>query len=150
MFRSALLLCVVACLLENSVLGRPSDDVTNDPAQSSALSKQEIGPSDEELKESQKTEMQHHSNGEGLPSFNAEMYDEAPLSIREQINEANYMIGHHENKQRVRRSTRVKRGQADCDRYCRRMGRVGYCEVVDSRYYSGLCGGYGRNCNCNW
>jgi len=130
MFRSALLLFALTCLLENSVLGRPSDDVKVQkfslPSQSSALSEQEIGPSDEALLVPFNHEMQHHSNGEGLSSSNEEMYDRAPLPV---INDANYTIGQGKDKQRttgdVSRSTRGKREvKRTCnDNYCSQWGK---------------------------
>jgi len=165
MFRSALLLFALTCLLENSVLGRPSDDVKVQkfslPSQSSALSEQEIGPSDEALLVPFNHEMQHHSNGEGLSSSNEEMYDRAPLPV---INDANYTIGQGKDKQRttgdVSRSTRGKREvKRTCnDNYCSQWGKTGQCQWVGGgkKWYSSLCkedmngDGYGWVCRCNW
>jgi len=124
--------------LENSVLGRPSDDVTNNPPQSSALSQQEIDPADGELTELLNQELQYHSQGEDLPSFNEEMHDEAP-----------YMIGEHKNKQRVKRSDATY----DCHRFCA-ANHSGYalarCNDVYPRnnWYSAVCGAYGKYCEC--
>src|SRR6476469_9669773 len=130
MFRSALLVFALTCLLENSVLGRPSDDVKNIPSQSSALSEQEIDPSNEE------------------------MYDRAPLPI---INDANYMsIGQGKDKQRitgdVSRSTRRKRSPTECSEHCSQWGLTGHCRWLGGgkKWYSSLCygDGYGWVCRC--
>jgi len=143
MFRRALLLLVVSCLLEKRVLGRPSDDAGNNPPQNPALSKQEIDPADGELTELLNQELQHHSKGEDLPSFNEEMHDEA-LD----------MIGGHKNKQRVRRAANdgiSYRGPAwSCGEFCAEVypyHSAWRCNNSNGRARSDLCGN-DRYCDC--